>query len=63
MRYLKEKEISVEKGKKRPLMSLAGKRRHTKLFSPELPDSSRLLMRTMRSMRNNILFIALRSIY
>jgi len=66
MRYIKEKMNISRKEKlrkERPLTSLASKRRHIKLFSPELPDSSRLLMKTVQSMRGSTLFVALRSVY
>jgi len=37
--------------REKPLTSMTGKERYTKLFSPELLDSSRLLMGAMRDMR------------
>jgi len=34
-----------------------------KLFSPEFPDNSRLLMRIVKDMKSSTLFAALRAIY
>jgi len=42
---------------------MTGKERYTKLFSPELLDSSRLLMGAVKDMRSSILLVALRAIY
>ena len=55
-----KKEIIREE---RPLTSLAGKRRYTKLFSPKLLDNSRLLIRIIGGMRSSTLLANLRSIY
>jgi len=40
-------------------MSITGKERHTKLLGPELLDSSRLLIRTVKDMGSSTLLTAL----
>ena len=49
--------------KERLFISMTSKRRYTKLFSPKLPDCSRLIIRIVRDVRDCTFLLTLKAIY